>query len=340
MYNVPSFGCAQQTSDPTLLLNDLLNGMGNYFTKEEGSLNWIECYVYARALARSKQFINLMANQLSPATVSILLPDWSQIYNISSLADPGTTKRFIEFKQTLFSTPPILSNITTYFQNQLGPLFIDLEWRPELQKYATTDPTVQVSEDGYAYSSPLSAVMVYVWQPRTNQDVLTYPTNLFNQTVDSYHAIIEDWNPAYIGFITINLTNRGFGDGYCDNHFGSAFFTNPLINYVDGYNVVSGTAGSAVLTGVGTTFNSFPVGSTSNFQGDFEGAVAEGFNPPVQIVDDLGALQTYFVLSVQSNTQLTLTTPLINNVTSRTYRTLGILLDTPGMLDDAMLFNV
>lgn len=62
-------------------------------------------------------------------------------------------------------------------------------------------------------------------------------------------------------------------------------------------------------------------------------AVQSGYNPPLQVVDDAGVLQTYFVLSITDNTHLTLTTSLLNNITNRTYRTLGFILDTSGMLD-------
>jgi hypothetical protein len=330
MFNVPSFGSSAQTSDVQLILTDLLQGMGDYFTQEPGSLNYIECWVYARALAANKQFINLMANQLTPATSSIYLDQWAQIYNISSslLLDSNYVKNYVEFKQSLFGQPPTYSNLVAFFQQQLGPIFIDLEVRPELQQFATTDPTVQIEQDGYAYSSPLSAVMVYVWQPRDNQDNLLMPTNIFNSIVDSYHAIIEAWNPSYIEFITMNLTNRGNQDGYGNNYNGLNYN-----NYVDGFNVVSGVAGSNVITGINTVFQLYYNGRPGDFA-----EVSEGFNPPIQIVDDNNVLQTYFVLSVSSNTSLTLTTKLINNVTSRTYRTLGFVFDTPGTLD-ASLFN-
>ena len=117
------FGQSQQTSDLQLILRDLLSGMGDYFTTEQGSLNWLEQYVYARALARNKQFINLMANQLSPATASIYLDQWAQIYNINSSLqnDPNYVKQYVEFTQSLFGTPPVLSNLYTFFQNLLGP---------------------------------------------------------------------------------------------------------------------------------------------------------------------------------------------------------------------------
>lgn len=328
---IPSFGQAQQTSDITFLLQDQLDAMGDFLTQEIGSLNWIEAYVNARGLAEDKQYLQLMSAQLSPNSASVFLNRWAQIYGVSGTSNPKTIENYIELKQAQFGTPPILSNLYTFFQDMLGPIFIDLEWRPELQGFATTNPTVQISQDGYAYSSPLSTVMVYVWQPRDNKDNLLMPNSVFNSTVDSYHALIESWNPAYITFETMNLTNRGFQDGYGNNYNGLNYN-----NYLDGYNVINGTAGSTTITGTNTAFKFYPNGHI----GDFQGAINEGFHPPLQVVDDLGNLQTYYVASVSSNTSLILTTPVINNITNRTYRTIGIVTDTPGALDNGMIFNV
>jgi hypothetical protein len=129
----------------------------------------------------------------------------------------------------------------------------------------------------------------------------------------------------------MNLTNRGFQDGYANNYNGLNYN-----NYLDGYNVVSGTAGGTTITGTGTAFKTYPDGSI----GDFQGAVAQGFFPPIQVVDDAGTLQTYYVSAVASNTSLTITVPIVNNITNRTYRTIGFVLDTDGILDFGGLFNV
>jgi hypothetical protein len=331
MTNVPAFGTALQSSDIAFALSDQLSGMGDYLTQEVGSLNWIECLTNARQITLAKQYITLLSNQLSPNSASVFLNRWAKIYNTLGLADPDSIIDFIELKQSEFGTPPILTNLISFMQGQLGSIFIDLECTPELQGLATKDPTVQILQDGYSYQAPLNNVMVYVWQTRDNQDNLLIPNSIFNDTVESYRQIIDQWNPAYITFITMNLINRGFQDGYANNHNGLNFN-----NYLDGYNIVSGSASSTTITGVGTAFKTYPDGSN----GDFIGAVNEGFYPPIQIVDDLGILQTYFVSHVSSNTSLTITTPLINNITSRTYRTLGFILDTDGMLDFGGLFNV
>lgn len=328
---VPAFGTSMLNSDVALMLQDQLAGMGDFLTTDVGTLNWIEAYTNARALATALQFLKLMANQLSPDNATIFLSRWAQIYNTLGLADPAAIEEIIETKQAEFGQPPTLTNIDTLLTEFLGNIFIDVEVAPELQPLATTNPALQVTQQGNPYKTPLYNTLVYVWQPRDGYDNLLTPTNIFNATVESWRGIMEAWNPSYITFITMNLTNRGFQDGYGNNYNGLNFN-----NYLDGYNVVSGSAGSTTINGTDTAFFLYP----DNQPGDFQGAVAEGFNPPLQVVDDLGVLQTYFVLSVQSNTQLTLTTPLINNITNRTYRTLGFILDTSGVLDYGGLFNL
>lgn len=328
---VPAFGTSMQNSDVALMLQDQLAGMGDFLTQDVGSLNWCEAMTNARALATALQFIKLMANQLSPNSATVFLNRWAQIYNTLGLATATAIDQYIELKQSEFGTPPTLTNIDTFLSDVLGNVFIDVEWTPELQFLATTDPVTQVTIDHQSYKTPLYNTLVYIWQPRDGYDNLLMPNNMFNSIADSWRSILESWNPSYITFITMNLQNRGFEDGYGNNYNGLNFN-----NYLDGYNVISGTAGSTTVTGTDTAFYLYP----DNQPGDFQGAVAEGFQPPLQVVDDLGVLQTYFVLSVQSNTQLTLTTPLVNNITNRTYRTLGFILDTGSALDYGGLFNI
>ena len=328
---VPSFGTSIKNSDVSFLLQDQLSAMGDFLTQEVGSLNWCEAYTNARSLAYDKQFITLMANQLSPNSASIFLNRWAQIYNTTGLADPKSIEDYIETKQVQFGTPPTLNNLKTYFQKALGEVFIDLEWAPELQQFATTDGYQQIEVDGYAYNAPLNKVYVYLWQPRDNQDNLLMTNAQFNSISESYHSIIEGWNPSYITFQTLNLTNRGNQDGYGGGYNGMSYN-----NYLDGYNVVSAVAGGNTITGINTTFLSYP---GNVIPGDFEESIAGGFNPPIQIVDDAGEMHTYYISQVISNALMTTTTLIINNITNRTYRCLGCVLDTSGMTDGGMLLS-
>lgn len=324
-----AFGRSSRFTNLRFLLNEQLNGMGDYLSKEVGSLAWCEALTFARAMNTANNFVQLMANQLSPADASVLLDQWKQVFSVSPLPDVQA-QEIIELKQQQFGMPPILTNLNAVLVELLGSIFINLQWAPELQWLATTDPKTQIITDGYQYTSPLSITYVYMWQPRDNQDNLIMDNATFINTSESYKQLLEQWSPAYNSFLSMNLVNRGFQDGYANNYNGANFN-----NYIDGYNVVSGVAGSKTITGVGTAFLTYPDGSL----GDFIQAVNEGYNPPIQIVDDSGVLQTYFVSAVNSNTSLTTTTPLINSITSRTYRLLGIVMDTDGMLDAAFFNN-
>lgn len=322
-----AFGKSSQFLNERFLLNEQLSGMGDYLSKEVGSLAWCEALAMARALDTANNFVQLMANQLSPAEASVLLDEWKTIYNIPSF-DDGDAANLIEIKQEEFGTAPTITNLQTFLNKELGSIFINLQWAPELQPLATTNPQSIINGSGYI--TPLAVTYVYVWQPRDNQDNLLMTNNTFTNTVENYQEIADSWSPSYTSFQTMNLGNRGFQDGYCNNHNGINFN-----NYLDGYNVISGTSGSTTITGVGTAFLIYPNGQ----DGDFYHSTKQGYNPPIQVVDDAGVLQTYYVSSVVSNTSLTITTPLINNITSRTYRCLGIVLDTNGALDGGMLFN-
>jgi hypothetical protein len=60
---------------------------------------------------------------------------------------------------------------------------------------------------------------------------------------------------------------------------------------------------------------------------------------PIEVVDDLNALQTYHIINVGSDTSITTLEPIVNNITNRTYRLLGIQMDKPFVLDNSF-FNV
>ena len=327
---VPGFGENTQWSPTGILLADALAGMGDYLTQEVGSLAWIEARVMSQLMESAFNMLQLMSEQIQPASSSVFLDRWAQIYNIQGLSQTAAIVQRLQLLQSLTGTPPTLTNVTQFMQDVLGNIFLQITWTPENQYLATVNAYQDLIVDGYSYSQPLAVLQPYVWQPRDNQDNLLMPTNQFMQLVDTYIPILQNWTPHYTEIITMNLTNRGCNDGYGDGYYGPNFN-----NYLDGYNVVSGTAGSAILTGVGTTF-------TQDFFPQAGSAVLP-FSPmrapPIQIVDDTNTVQTYYVDSVISNTQMLLTSDLFNNITSRTYRTLGFMFDVGDMFDDGGLFN-
>lgn len=91
---------------------------------------------------------------------------------------------------------------------------------------------------------------------------------------------------------------------------------------------ISATPGSHTITGSGT---SFTYDMLSNLQ--------YGFILPIEVVADDNNLYTYHVTTVNSDTSLTVKEAIVSQITDRTYRLLGIILDQPRMLDNA-LFSI
>lgn len=298
-----------------LLLNDLLAGMGDGITQEEGSLAWIEAFTISRMLAGLFNFIQLLSNQLTPNNVSIYADRWAAIYGLGVLGNGilptnlAYIQQYMALKEAVFGTPPNLSATIEYIAAVIGNIFIDIEWSPEIQYLATRAPLT----GDEVWFSPLSVMFVRIWQPRDNEDNLLMPDNVFITLHNQYKAFVQQWQPAYIGVRNKWLQYPG-NDGY-----GS---------YEAGTNVVSGTAGSSTLLGIDTAFES-----------DLADVNALGYEMPVEVVDDNGDLQTYLVKTVNSDTSLTLVSPIINNITNRRVRLLGIQMDENLALDAGMLFN-
>lgn len=298
----PGFGSAQQGSELDLILQDLIADMGTAIPGEQGSLAWCESYAIARCLNAQLQLSRLLSSQLSPANISVLADRYAKIYGLTGL--PLTQiQQTIELLQQQIGTFPSLNNVKAIISGLLGPIFIDLEWAPELQYLASTGPITQI---GTTYYSPLSTLYVRVWQPRDNEDNLLMPTPVFQAVVSSFLQIVDRWLPATTPIQIMQLLNLGAGQ------------TN---NTIDGY------VGSNIIVGTNTTFTV-----------DFIDVNTFGFAQPLEVVDDNNNLQTYFVQHVNSDTSLVLTTPVLTNITNRTYRTLGIVMDEQYGCD-SMQFN-
>jgi hypothetical protein len=319
---MPGFGNSQAGSELSLILQDLLADMGSVLTTEIGSLAWCEAVAVARALRAAQQFSKLLSNQLNATTMSVLQARYAVLYGLPNTPQLSET---LLANQQIFGLEPTISNLTTYLQSTMDGTFIGLDFNYQMQPYATNSNI----SNGQSYLSPLSTLFVYIWQPRNNQDITLMPNNLFLQYSNSYQNIVDKWLPAYCDAVNLNLTNRGFEDGYGNNYNGLIYN-----NYNDGYNVISGTVSSNIITGTNTAFQLYPNGQV----GDFSLPLSQGFLPPLQVVDDNNVLQTYTVASVQSNTQLTIVGNLVSNITNRAYRTLGVCMDQPG-LDGVCLLN-
>lgn len=307
-------GASQHNDELELLLTDQLLAMGTGITAEPGSLAWCEAFALAKGFTAALNFIELMGNQLTATSMSVFADRFAQIYGI---ATQGTgliptnlpqIQTYVGLKQAVFGTPPNLAAVEQFIKVVLGLVYIDLEYVDQhVQALATAAPL----NPGDVWFSPLSTLLVRVWQPRDNQDNLLMDTPTFLNTADSYKGFVIPWMPADIAVRNMHLVYPG-ADGY-----GS---------YASGLNVITGTAGTNVITGNFTTF----VEDLFN--------VTLGYQMPIEVVDDNNVLQTYHVASLVSDTQLNTVETLQNNITSRRYRLLGIQMDVPYALDN-LCFN-
>ena len=319
-------GRGNHNDNAELLLNDQLAGMGSAITSLEGSLAWIEAYVISIALNSCLNTVQLLSNQFTPQNISVYADRWASIYGIGVLGNgiiPDNLAQimlYMSLKEALFGSPPSLAATMQYIGAVLGivaddGIFIDIEWAPEVQYLATMQPLSHT-----IWFSPLSVMYVRVWQPRDNQDNLLMPTNVFLNTVDSYKSFVQEWQPAYIAVRNMQLLYTGNNDKNSSTPtYGSG--------YANGYNVISVSAGGTTVIGTNTTFTA-----------DLADVNALGYQMPIEVVDDNNVLQTYLVSHVSTDTHLTISTVAQNNITNRTYRLLGIEMDSLYALDN-MLFN-
>lgn len=332
-------GQSDVSSEQYLLLKDNLASMGSAVTQDQGSLAWCEALAIANCQVSALNFVRLLSNQLSPQTLSVYARRYAAIFGLNAtgtnpIPDNLTyIKNTIALKEALFGTPNSLINVSQYIQAVIGQLFIDIEFNPDIQSLASG--YIPLPPTDYWFS-PLSLMYVRVWQPRDNQDHILVPNNIFLNIVDTYKNFVQEWLPSYAGIVNMQLQypgNNGYGifggvNGYPTQLSGNAG---------DGYaqygstNTVFATAGNYYIQGNGGC----------NFIADMPGMVAGLYTMPIEIVDDAGVLQTYYANSGSlTNTNIiTIVGTVFNNITNRSYRLLGVEMDTPYACDGGMLLN-
>ena len=309
-------GSAAYNSNLDLLLTDQLLGMGTAVTTEQGSLAWCEAYALAKAFASAINFMQLMSNQLSPSDMSIFANRFANIYTMPAQGSGlipdnlNQLRTYIGLKEAVFGTPPNYSALDQYLKIILGQIYIDLEY---IDYHLQTSATTGAVAPGDFWFSPLSTVLVRVWQPRDNQDNLLMSNVDFYMNNSNYKNFVQPWMPADIAVRNLHLMYKG------NNGTGS---------YLTTTNVISGTAGTHLITGTTTAFIS-----------DLPMTASYYWKMPVEVVDDDGNLQTYHADTVIDDYSFTTVEPLAANITNRTYRLLGIPLDTLYVLDQAC-FNI
>lgn len=309
-------GQNEENSELDLLLKDNLLSMGSAVTSAQGSLAWIEAYAIANCQMAALNFIRLLSNQLTPTQMSVFARRFAAIYNLNATGTnviPDNLPQLqetIALKEALFGTPNTFSNVYQYISAVLGQIFIDLEFNYQIQN--TASGFIPPQTPPLPWFSPLSIMYVREWQPRDNQDNILMPTPLFLTTKNSYKAFVQEWLPAYGAVQNMQLLYTG------NDTVAPQYGTSNTITAVAGANVITGNGGCAFETDLA--------------------AVANGLLLPIEVVDDLNQVHTYHVTQVIDNNHVVIKENVINAITARSYRLLGIQMDVNYALDN-MLFG-
>ena len=311
-------GQSEQNAELSLLIQDNLASMGNAVTQNQGSLAWVEAYAIANCQAASLNFIRLLSYQLQPATLSVYARRYAAIYNIPATGvnpipdNLPFIQEQIALKNALFGTPNTFSNVYSFISAILGQIFLDLEFNYQIQNQASGNLTPL--PPAASWFSPLSVMFVREWQPRDNQDNLLMPTPVFLQTKNIYKSFVQEWLPAYGAVQNMQLMYTG------NDTIAPQYGTSNTITAAVGANVLVGGGGCAFLT-------------------DFVATVDNGWILPIEVVDDLNQVHTYHVTQVIDNNHVVIQENVLNAITARSYRLLGIQMDVPYALDN-QLFHI
>jgi uncharacterized protein YmfQ (DUF2313 family) len=306
---------------------------GSAITNEVGSVVWVECQAYARAIYYAWAVFEKAANQLNPETMSDALPRWERIMGIAAL--PGDTlqtrRNRIAAKFSLLGEMPNQSNVSDALDLYLGQNFVALLQggvsstlvgsgsHPAGSAYASWwnaagtgygDPISIPIENRSSDSGSQSAQFI------NNSDIGWYSTvnmifvelqQLSNQTAQQFYAnanqivsILQPFLPSWVHFDWMN--NTFSDDGY------AAAGTRATISV---------TAGSTALTGVGTSWDTPMSSGRYNLAA---GDILEAY-------DVNGDWQRLVVGTINSNTSITLETAAVSTITSAPYVMQGFFCD-------------
>lgn len=326
-------GEEETNSELALLLADNLASMGSAITQDQGTLAWSEAYAIALTQQASLDFIRLISNQLDPMTMSVYARRYAAIYNLPATGNNAIPDNLaqlqvaIGLKNALFGTPNTFTNVYQYIKGVLGEIFIDLESIHEIQNLAFGNAPPRKPTN--FWFSPLSILLVREWQPRDNQDNLLMPTNVYLQTVDLYKNFVQNWLPAYSAPRNMELLYVG-NDGYG--------ITSGDVNQFPTPTVPTTQYGSenTIFASVGNTYIQGNDGC--NFIADFQGAILNGWQMPIEVVADDNKLYTYHVLAqAMSTNYVNIVEEIEVSITNRSYRLLGCQADSPYVSDNALL---
>ena len=291
-------------ADLQQISTSLLAQRGDAITTQVGSVIWVETQAWARALYSIWATNTKMAYQFDPNKMTDFLPRWEAIMGLAALPTDTIQKRQsrIAARFGLINKMPDTQAVNDLLTASLGITYLGLINTPAVSAYGqfpggtgiTGGITNIVSGPWY---STCQELYVEVYHP----PVMT--GNQFYNTVNQIFPILNHYLPAYVSF-------DWFFDSFRDDGYASS----------DGYQAyISGTVGSTTLTGWGTAWNT-PINNADGTYNIVDGSIIECF-------DDDGIWRRLEVESVNSNTSITLASPLVSTITNQNYVIQGFFCD-------------
>ena len=289
--------------DLNSITNSLLNQMGNAYTNTVGTLVWIQC----RALAIMVNTVWItntkLVNQFNPNKMSDMLARWEAIFQIIPLPNDTLGSRRTRVAEYFFriNKVPNLSNIDQVLTYLLPETFVGLIIENQSESISAFPNGFNIIGGQDSSNGPWGSTLSYL--AVETQKPLSMSITDFNNNVSQIYALLKQALPAYVEFDWI-------WDGFCDDGYASSD------GYIAKISIVDGTT---TLTGVGTAWDT-PINTLDNTFNIVPGSILEAF-------DDMGEWQRMTVLTVNSDTSITLAEVATFNMTSATYVIQGFFLD-------------
>lgn len=299
------FRCGNSNrADLQQIATSLLAQRGDAITTQVGSIIWTEVQAHARAVYSIWANNQKACNQLNPTKMTDFLPRWNAIMGLARLPTDTiqTQQARITARFAAINKMPDTQQVNDLLVASLGETYVGLINNPASSAYAQFP-------GGAPITGGVATIVNGPWWS-TVQELYVEVTHIPSLTNNQFYNIVNQIYPLLNQYLPAYDTFDWFWSSFCDDGYASA----------DGYIAyVSGSVGSTTLTGNGTAWDT-PINDADNTFNLVAGSIIECFN-------DDGVWQRLFVERVNSNTSVTLTKPLIGNITSQRYVMEGIFLD-------------
>lgn len=291
-------------ADVQQIASSLLAQRGDAITTEVGSVMWVETQAWARAIYSIWAVNQKMAFQFDPHKMTDFLPRWESILGIAALPTDTIQQRQarITARFLLVNKMPDTQAVTDLLKANLGTTFLEIINTPASTAFTQFPGGVDIiggaqNVGNGPWYSEVQNIFVETFRPPVMTD------NQFYATINQIFPLLNGYLPAYDTF-------DWFWDSFSDDGYASG----------DGYvGTISGTVGSFVLSGVGTSWNT-PINAPDFSYNVVGQSILECFA-------DNGTWQRLEVSSVSSDTSLTLANPLVVNITNKKYVIQGFFCD-------------